>query len=665
VPANYDRSCADCSFIVVLFSSSTFFSPPGGVASLHCELVSVSGPGGAAFASYEAPTSVPLVDVVFEPAGVNSISIPVPWVVRTDQFQAFETTHTGDPANRELKIALQCDSTRVSLDPFDGYSILFTQQAAWQIKTAPAGVFSGTDSCTWTVTDVSPYLGVAGYYFASPDAMLGLVTPDHFVSPPLDANDMGSYIRVSSSGQDYEGATNVITITYELLIPLQPGGGQIMDLWFDCPGADSLTSPTMQFVSDGPMSQTIGFYFGCSVVDITCSMQIDMISRQSLTTEGLDLIYGNARDITFTNVGGYNCGSPSSSTGAGAGGISGDPQFVGFRGQSYQVHGIPGQIYDIVSTPRLQVNALFVFLSSGVCPREIKKAYCYTHPGTFLGEVGIRVRVDHAGGQRSEETTIRIEAGSWKSGLRVYVNETLISVSSEFAVDLKHHNRPLSHARLAQLLLASGAGVGPSASASAALVQQAEGEDAGDELSNITSVEVLKQEWKEAQRLAALKVDPELAKAAGGLFDKKANSTGDDFLRRTWTRWVLSHPSRGEVQLLTPDFSLTFLNSDGFLNQEVRLINPKLMRLDEEKDDDEEEAATTDPSTAHASSRLACHGVLGQTVVYRRYPNRWRFIQGDINEYQVENIFATNSKYNVYAHHADGQHHQAASIQKR
>ena len=45
--------------------------------------------------------------------------------------------------------------------------------------------------------------------------------------------------------------------------------------------------------------------------------------------------------------------------------VVGDPQFVGLRGQNYQVHGVAGEIYSIVSDADLQYNSRFVFLSEG------------------------------------------------------------------------------------------------------------------------------------------------------------------------------------------------------------------------------------------------------------------------------------------------------------
>ena len=48
--------------------------------------------------------------------------------------------------------------------------------------------------------------------------------------------------------------------------------------------------------------------------------------------------------------------------------VLGDPMFTGLLGQVYQVHGMDGAVYNLISEPACQVNARFVFLSSGVCP---------------------------------------------------------------------------------------------------------------------------------------------------------------------------------------------------------------------------------------------------------------------------------------------------------
>jgi len=74
------------------------------------------------------------------------------------------------------------------------------------------------------------------------------------------------------------------------------------------------------------------------------------------------------------------------------GGVSGDPTFVGLRGQNYQVHGIDGAVYNLVSSPTTQVNSRFVFLDEGQCPifNGIPAKNCWAHSGSYMGEIGIQ-----------------------------------------------------------------------------------------------------------------------------------------------------------------------------------------------------------------------------------------------------------------------------------
>ena len=77
-------------------------------------------------------------------------------------------------------------------------------------------------------------------------------------------------------------------------------------------------------------------------------------------------------------------------------GIVGDPQFVGLRGQQYQVHGIDGAVYNIISEENTQVNSRFVFLTEGACPviDGKKDVNCWSHPGSYLGEMSFQAVVD-------------------------------------------------------------------------------------------------------------------------------------------------------------------------------------------------------------------------------------------------------------------------------
>ena len=75
-------------------------------------------------------------------------------------------------------------------------------------------------------------------------------------------------------------------------------------------------------------------------------------------------------------------------------GAFGDPQLYGLLGQSYQVHGIDGAIYALISAPSLQVNARFDFLASASCPpTSVVNTPCWSHPGSYMGAIGMSVLV--------------------------------------------------------------------------------------------------------------------------------------------------------------------------------------------------------------------------------------------------------------------------------
>lgn len=77
-------------------------------------------------------------------------------------------------------------------------------------------------------------------------------------------------------------------------------------------------------------------------------------------------------------------------------GVNGDPQFVGLHGQNYQVHGIDGAVYNLVSSATTQVNAKFVFLDDGKCPifDGIPARNCWAHAGSYLGAIGVQQVID-------------------------------------------------------------------------------------------------------------------------------------------------------------------------------------------------------------------------------------------------------------------------------
>ena len=103
----------------------------------------------------------------------------------------------------------------------------------------------------------------------------------------------------------------------------------------------------------------------------------------------------NGQDFVYTR----NCsaGTGNSTLPTTPGGPShamGDPQFAGLRGQDYQVHGVDGGIYNIISDKYMQLNSKFVFLTGPrPCPMipttGQKSVACFHHPGSYLGNLAL------------------------------------------------------------------------------------------------------------------------------------------------------------------------------------------------------------------------------------------------------------------------------------
>jgi riboflavin synthase alpha subunit len=298
--------------------------------------------------------------------------------------------------------------------------------------------------------------------------------------------------------------------------------------------------------------------------------------------------------------------------------ITGDPQFVGFLGQSYQVHGIPGSIYDVISSAAVQVNAEFRFLPAATCNKQIKaRTECWTHPGTYLGSIGISIRLPANNATKKTEETVRvlIESGAAEHGLRVHVNDFEVHVSDSHLLDLVN-GVPTTRAqweRSVHAARADQADAQMTAAASAPLLVD-DGfieTDAKIEAEVKARYEVARssRSWQRARRAR---------KARRSLF-------------------AVDHPNAQEVTVWVGDFSLRFINSDNFVNQQVSLLNLEHVVRD-----------VTDERQTAAPVRV--HGVLGQTVRNHRYDNRWSYIEGDINDYMTSGLFQTDdlfSKFNL------------------
>jgi len=102
-----------------------------------------------------------------------------------------------------------------------------------------------------------------------------------------------------------------------------------------------------------------------------------------------------------------------------------DPQFLGLQGQSFQVHGIPNSVFNLISSPYFQLNSRFTYLSTGAC--NYNNTPCWSHPGTYLDQLGFNF------GRTS--TQLKVLSGSNAEGMRVYLGGVEV-VSGQAAVTI-------------------------------------------------------------------------------------------------------------------------------------------------------------------------------------------------------------------------------------
>ena len=118
--------------------------------------------------------------------------------------------------------------------------------------------------------------------------------------------------------------------------------------------------------------------------------------------------------------------------------IMGDPQFAGLRGQDYQVHGIDGGIYNIISDKYMQLNSKFVFLTGPrPCPMipttGRKSVACFAHAGSYLGNLALLT----SAGDR-----VLIESGPAETGFAlIEVNGRRLSAGEDAAITFADCNK--------------------------------------------------------------------------------------------------------------------------------------------------------------------------------------------------------------------------------
>ena len=131
--------------------------------------------------------------------------------------------------------------------------------------------------------------------------------------------------------------------------------------------------------------------------------------------------------------------------------VVGDPQFMGLRGQSFQVHGIDGAVYNIISEKNTQVNSRFVFLTEGKCPvidGVPATSNCWSHPGSYLGEMSFQQVVNGklhaallvAGPASVGFSTVQMDGRPLKVGQRMAFGGFAVAMDSAYNVRVSMEN---------------------------------------------------------------------------------------------------------------------------------------------------------------------------------------------------------------------------------
>jgi len=225
--------------------------------------------------------------------------------------------------------------------------------------------------------------------------------------------------------------------------------------------------------------------------------------------------------------------------------VQGDPQFAGFQGQQFQFHGLPDTVFNLVSSPELQMNAQFVYIASGVC--NYNGTACFSHPGTYLGQVGVAIG----------SHTFTIVSGPHSKGLRVFhqsgIDRHAMIVGAKFSFTTQH---------------------------------------------GVMSI---------------------------------------------------SHPSTGNVEIRSPNFSFNVVNSDSFVNLEAALLNSQLLQAGAKHHNVKHCTNSYEIERSvskHYPIKNYIHGLVGQT---------WRAVtfcdqpyQGAVGDYIASDLFSSDYRYNFF-----------------
>jgi len=140
---------------------------------------------------------------------------------------------------------------------------------------------------------------------------------------------------------------------------------------------------------------------------------------ENLLTETKQNLADAFTDVSAVHVGEFDVIYTYDDTG-----LSGDPQFAGFQGQHFQVHGIPDEHFNLISTSNLFVNSKFVYISNGQC--TYTDTECFSHAGTYISELYFGMK----------DVGVKVISGAHAAGLQVFVNDRLLSVGQYMSLPI-------------------------------------------------------------------------------------------------------------------------------------------------------------------------------------------------------------------------------------
>jgi len=102
-----------------------------------------------------------------------------------------------------------------------------------------------------------------------------------------------------------------------------------------------------------------------------------------------------------------------------------------------------------------------------------------------------------------------------------------------------------------------------------------------------------------------------------------------------------SSPMTGAT-LWTPEVVLRFVHANGFLNMQSSVTKAALISDAVSLD------ADVDNTSSSVLPKRTMHGMLGQTIRYRRFNNQWRFLEGMPDDYSVTHAFDTHFNFELF-----------------